>query len=70
MFSAIDTTGGTRVSTLFVYPDHPVPLIITESTTAHNNYTMRINNTKAVHLSREVMGLEQALIQKNVTTVE
>ena len=57
-------------NTPFLYPDHLGTLIITDGTTAHNNYTMHINNTKAVYLFREIMGLEQALIQKNVTTVE
>ena len=46
----------------FVYTSHLGELIITDSTTAHNNSTMRINNTKAVHIFRGVMGLEQDLI--------
>ena len=54
----------------FFYPYHLCSLIITDGTTAHNNSTMHINNTKAVHIFCELMGLEQALIQKHVTTVE
>ena len=46
----------------FVYTYHPVPLIITDGTTNHNNSTMHIINTKAVHLFRGVIGLEQDLI--------
>ena len=43
----------------FVYTYHPVPLIITDGTTTHHNSTMHINNTKAVYIFLEVMGLEQ-----------
>ena len=46
----------------FVYPYHLCSLIINEGTTYHNNSTMHIINTKAVHIFREVMGLEQAII--------
>ena len=56
--------------TPFVYQAHPGPLIIPDGTTAHMNSNMRINHTEAVHIFRESVGVEQTLIQKNITTVE
>ena len=56
--------------TPFVYPTHLGPLIIPYRTTAHANSNMRIAHTKEVHMFREVTGVEQALVQKIVGTVE
>ena len=50
--------------TPFVYPTHPGLIIIPYGTTAHKNYNTLIAHTKAVRLFREVMGAEQALVQK------
>ena len=43
--------------TPFVYPTHPVPFTIPDSTTAHVNSNMQIAHTKKVCLFREVMGM-------------
>ena len=56
--------------TPFVYPTHPGPLIITDGTTAHENSNMRIAHTEELRLFREVTGVEQALVQQIVSTVE
>ena len=56
--------------TPFAYPTHMVLLIIPDGTTAHTNSNMRISHTKEVRLFREVTGLEQALVQKIIGTVE
>ena len=54
----------------FVYPTHPVPLIITDGTTAHVKFNMQIAHTKEVRLFCEVTGVEQALVQQIVGTAE
>ena len=56
--------------TPFVYPNHPGPIIITDSTTVHANSNMRIAHTKEVCLFREVTGVEQALVQQIIGPVE
>ena len=56
--------------TPFFYPTHTGPIIITEGTTAHANPNMRIAHTEEVRLFREVTGVEQALVQKIVGTLE
>ena len=57
-------------NTTLVDLDHLGPLIIPDGTIFHNNCSMRITHNKAVCLFREVIGVEQPLIQKIVTTVE
>ena len=54
----------------FVYPTHPGPLIIPDSTTTHVNSNMWIAYTKEVRLFREVTGTEQALVQQIFGMVE
>ena len=56
--------------TPFIYPTHPGPIIIPDGTTAYANSNMRISHTKEVPLFREVTGVEQALVQQIVGTVE
>ena len=56
--------------TPFAYPNHPGPLIITDGTTAHGNSNMWIAHTEEVRLFYEVTGVEQALVQQIVGTVE
>ena len=56
--------------TTFVYPTHPGTLTIPEGTTAHTDSNMRIAHTKKVCLIREVMTVEQYLVQQIVATFE
>ena len=57
-------------NTPIVYPTHPGPLIITDGTTAHANSNTWIAHTEEVRLLREVMGVEQALVQQSFGTAE
>ena len=56
--------------TPFLYPNHPGPIIILDSTTDRANSNMRIAHTKKVRLFQEVMGVEQALVHKIIYTSE
>ena len=57
-------------NTPFVYPTHPGPLIILDSTTAHVNSNIQIAHTDEVHIFQEVTGFKQALMQQIVATVK
>ena len=48
---------------IFVYQNHPGPLVIMYGTTAHTNSNMWIAHTKRVCLLREVTGVDQALVK-------
>ena len=56
--------------TIFVYPTHPGLFISPDGTTAQTNFNMRIAHTKRLSLFQEVMGVEQALVKKQIDTVE
>ena len=56
--------------TPFVCPNHLVPLIIPDGTTAQANSDMRITHTKEVCLFREVTVAEQYIVQQVVGTVK
>ena len=55
---------------LFVYCTHLGLLFITYGTNYHTNSNMSIMDTKEVCLFSEVTGVEQALVQQIVSTVE
>ena len=57
-------------NTPFSYPTHLGPLIVSYGTTNHMNLNMRITHTNAVHLFRELTGVDPSLIQKIITIVE
>ena len=57
-------------TTTLVYLNHPGTLIILYGTAAHTNSNMLIAHTEAVRLFREMSGVKQALVQKNIFTVE
>ena len=61
-YAAISTTAFTR-------PDHPGPLAIPSAATAVQRSTLRDSHIEDLRVFREVMGLEQALIQKIVATI-
>ena len=50
--------------TPFVYPTHPVPLVIPDGTTAHTNSNILIVHTNIMSLFQEVTGVKQALEEK------
>ena len=56
--------------THFVYPTHLGPFIIPDGTTAHANSNIQIVHTEEVRLFHEATGVEQALVQQIVGTVE
>ena len=56
--------------TPFVYPTHPVPLIIPDGTTAHAKSNMWIAHTEEVRLLRKLIVVEQASVQQIVGTVK
>ena len=62
-YAAISTTNFTR-------PDHPVPLTIPSAATVVQRSTLRDAHTEDLQVFREVMGVEQALIQKIVATID
>ena len=53
-----------------VYPTHPGPLVIPYGTTYHANSNIWTAHTYRVRLFQEVMGVDQALMQQIVATVE
>ena len=58
------------LNTPLIYLTHLGPLIIPDGTIVHMNSNMRIKHTEAACLFREVTGIDQALIQHIITTVE
>ena len=58
------------LNTKFIYPTHPIPLVVADGTIAHINLNMRITHTKSVRLFCEVMGVENSPIQQIIVTVE
>ena len=57
-------------NTLFVYPTHLGPLIITDSTATDTNSNVQIMHTKEVHLFCKVMIVEQDLVKHIVATIK
>ena len=62
-YAAISTTA-------FTCPDHPVPLAIPSAATIVQRSTLRDAHIEDIRVFREVMGVEQALIQQIVATID
>ena len=56
-------------TTVFTCPAHPVPLAIPLAATAVQRSTLRDAHIEDLRVFREVMGVEQALIQQIVATI-
>ena len=54
----------------FTRPDHPGPLAIPSGVTVVQRSTLRDAHIEDLRVFREVMGLEQALIQPIVATID
>ena len=57
-------------TTVFTRPSHPAPLSIPSAATVVQRSTLRDAHIEDLRVFREVMGLEQALIQPIVATID
>ena len=57
-------------NTVFTRPSHPGLLVIPPAATAVHNSTIRDAHVKALRVFCEVMGVEQALIQQIIVTID